>query len=110
MKCINTDSNLDIEFSKLDVGDTFTCEDYDSFVNCSASGGGALYLVSGNVDVVDCNFLNCTVNREGGAIYFEDRGLNSDAVIFRVTDSFEITGEFQVDSGAEFSVIMQNCP
>lgn len=35
---------------------------------------------------------------------------NSDAVIFRVTDSFEITGEFQVDSGAEFSVIMQNCP
>ena len=31
MKYVNTDSNWDIEFSKLDVGDTFTCEDYDSF-------------------------------------------------------------------------------
>ena len=31
MKCINTDSNRDIEFGKLDIGDTFTCEDYDSF-------------------------------------------------------------------------------
>ncbi len=34
---------------------------------------------------------------------------NSDRVTFRVTDSFEITGEFQVDSGAEFAVIMQSC-
>ena len=26
------------------------------------------------------------------------------------TDSFEITGPFQVDSGGEITVIMQNCP
>lgn len=30
MKCINTDCNSAIEFGKLDTGDTFTCEAYDS--------------------------------------------------------------------------------
>ena len=29
---------------------------------------------------------------------------------FRVTDSFEITGPFQVNTGAEFTVIRQDCP
>ena len=29
---------------------------------------------------------------------------------FRVSDTFEITGPFQVNSGAEFTVIKQNCP
>ena len=29
---------------------------------------------------------------------------------FRTTDSFEITGPFQVDSGGEMTVIMQHCP
>ena len=29
---------------------------------------------------------------------------------FRTTDSFEITGPFQVDSGGEMTVIMQSCP
>jgi beta-glucanase (GH16 family) len=31
-------------------------------------------------------------------------------VTFRATDSFEITGPFQVDSGGKFTVIMQSCP
>mgnify|MGYP007101870348 CR=1 FL=1 len=35
---------------------------------------------------------------------------NTDKVTFRVTDSFEITGPFQVDSGGEMTVIMQQCP
>ena len=35
---------------------------------------------------------------------------SDDRVTFRVTDGFEITGPFQVESGAEFSVIMQKCP
>ncbi|MCQ2321839.1 MAG: family 16 glycosylhydrolase [Bacteroidales bacterium] len=35
---------------------------------------------------------------------------NSDRITFRLTDSFEITGEFQVDDGSEFIVITQNCP
>ena len=35
---------------------------------------------------------------------------SSDKVTFRVTDSFEITGQFQADSGCEFTVIRQNCP
>ena len=30
--------------------------------------------------------------------------------IFRVTDSFEVTGPFSVDNGAEFTVIQQLCP
>jgi hypothetical protein len=34
----------------------------------------------------------------------------TDKMTFRSTDSFEITGPFQVDSGAEFTVIMQKCP
>ena len=29
---------------------------------------------------------------------------------FRATDSFEITGPFQVNSGGEMTVIMQQCP
>lgn len=36
---------------------------------------------------------------------------NTDKVTFRVTDSFEITGPFEVDSGGELSIIvMKNCP
>ena len=35
---------------------------------------------------------------------------NNDKVTFRATDSFEITGPFQVDSGGEMTVIMQSCP
>lgn len=35
---------------------------------------------------------------------------NTDKVTFRTTDSFEITGPFQVDSGGELTVIMQSCP
>lgn len=31
-------------------------------------------------------------------------------VTFRVTDEFEITGPFEVNSGAEFTVILQACP
>ena len=31
-------------------------------------------------------------------------------VTFRATDTFEITGPFQVDSGGEMTVIMQSCP
>ena len=29
---------------------------------------------------------------------------------FRATNSFEISGPFQVDSGGEMTVIMQSCP
>ena len=35
---------------------------------------------------------------------------NTDKVTFRATDSFEITGPFQADSGGEMTVIMQQCP
>lgn len=35
---------------------------------------------------------------------------NSDKVTLRATDSFAITGSFQVDSGGEFTAIMQDCP
>jgi beta-glucanase (GH16 family) len=35
---------------------------------------------------------------------------SGDKVTFRVTDSFEITGPFEVKDGAEFTVIMQSCP
>ncbi len=35
---------------------------------------------------------------------------NANKVTFRATDSFEITGSFQVDSGGEMTVIMQQCP
>jgi beta-glucanase (GH16 family) len=35
---------------------------------------------------------------------------NTDKITFRVTDSFEITDPFQVDSGGEFTVIRQDCP
>lgn len=35
---------------------------------------------------------------------------NTDKITFRVTDSFEITGPFQVDLGGEFTVIRQDCP
>ena len=31
-------------------------------------------------------------------------------VTFRATDYFEITGPFQVESGGELTVIMQECP
>ena len=34
----------------------------------------------------------------------------SEKVTFRATDSFEVTGPFQVNSGGEFTVIMQQCP
>lgn len=35
---------------------------------------------------------------------------NTDKVTFRVSDSFEITGPFQADSGGEMTVIVQQCP
>lgn len=35
---------------------------------------------------------------------------NADKITFRVADSFEITGPFQVNSGCEFTVIRQDCP
>lgn len=35
---------------------------------------------------------------------------NNNQVTFRVTDEFEITGPFEVSNGAEFTVIMQDCP
>ncbi|MBR1512865.1 MAG: family 16 glycosylhydrolase [Bacteroidales bacterium] len=35
---------------------------------------------------------------------------NSKKITFRIADSFTVTGEFQVDSGAEFTVIRQSCP
>ena len=35
---------------------------------------------------------------------------SEDKVTFRVTDSFQIIGPFQVNSGAEFTVIRQDCP
>ena len=35
---------------------------------------------------------------------------NTDKVTFRATDSFTITGPFQVNSGGEMTVIMQQCP
>lgn len=34
---------------------------------------------------------------------------SNDKVTFRVTDSFEVTGAFQVSNGAEFTVLMQDC-
>ena len=30
--------------------------------------------------------------------------------ILKATDGFEITGRFEVDTGAEFTVIKQDCP
>ena len=35
---------------------------------------------------------------------------STDKVTFRATDSFEITGPFEVGSGGELTVIMQQCP
>ena len=35
---------------------------------------------------------------------------NTNKVTFRATDSFEISGPFQVNNGGELSVIMQQCP
>jgi hypothetical protein len=35
---------------------------------------------------------------------------STDKITFRVSDSFEITGPFQIESGAEFTVIRQDCP
>ena len=35
---------------------------------------------------------------------------NNEKKTFRATDSFQITGPFQVDSGGEMTVIMQSCP
>lgn len=40
----------------------------------------------------------------------EVRVYSSDTVAFRVVDTFEVTGPFQVDSGASFTVIRQDCP
>jgi len=40
----------------------------------------------------------------------EIRVNNTDKLTFRVTDSFEVTGPFEVEEGAEFTVIMQSCP
>ena len=34
----------------------------------------------------------------------------ADKVTFRVTDSFEATGPFEVLQGGEFAVILQECP
>ena len=38
------------------------------------------------------------------------RVASNEKVTFRATDSFEITGPFQVDNGGELAVIMQECP
>ena len=35
---------------------------------------------------------------------------STDKVTFRATDDFEITGPFQVNSGGELTVIIQECP
>ena len=35
---------------------------------------------------------------------------STDKVTFRATDFFQITGPFQVDSGGEMTIIMQQCP
>ena len=35
---------------------------------------------------------------------------NGDKTTFRVTDTFEVAGPFEVENGAEFTVIVQTCP
>ena len=35
---------------------------------------------------------------------------STEKMTFRATNSFEITGPFQVDNGGEMTVIMQQCP
>ncbi len=35
---------------------------------------------------------------------------SNDTVVYRVTDSFEVTGPFQVNSGANFTVLKNDCP
>ena len=73
---------------------------------------GMMLLSLNMMAQIDLNDKNWAVKRTISiSSTINDIKINdTDKVTFRVTDSFEITGPFQVNNGAEFAVIVQNCP
>lgn len=70
--------------------------DTDAQIACQSDLDGFVYEVKKNI------FITSSI----GSVQVG----NSDKVTFRATDSFDITGPFQVNSGGEMTVIMQSCP
>ena len=70
--------------------------DSDAEITCQSDLDSFAYKVLRSISITSTN----------GAVEVGD----SDKVTFRATDSFEIIGPFQVDSGGELTVIMQECP
>ena len=70
--------------------------DTDAIIACQSDLDGFSYKVKKSIAITSAN--------EAVEIG------NSEKATFRVTDSFEITGPFQVDSGGEMTVIIQQCP
>ncbi|MCQ2321434.1 MAG: hypothetical protein MJZ91_08930 [Bacteroidales bacterium] len=58
----------------------------------------------------DLDSFEYAVKKSISIIPFENIVIDTnDKMTLRVTDSFEITGTFQIDAGAEFTVIKQEC-
>ena len=70
--------------------------DTDAIISCQSDLDDFLYRVMKSIVITSAN--------EAVEIG------NSEKVTFRVTDSFEIVGPFQIDNGGELTVIMQECP
>lgn len=70
--------------------------DKDEVITCQADLDDFKYAVKKSISITS------TVEQPIVAV--------GDKVTFRVTEGFEITGPFEVNSGAEFTVILQACP
>lgn len=70
--------------------------DKDEFVTCQSDLDDFDYSLKRSVSITS------TIN--------EPVVSSSDTVVFRVTDYFEILGPFQVDSGAQFTMMKNDCP
>ena len=68
----------------------------DETITCQSDLDGFDYAVKKTVSIVST--INQPIVSSG------------DKATFRVADSFEITGPFEVQSGGEFTVILQECP
>ena len=73
---------------------------------------GMMLLCLNMMAQIDLNDKNWAVKKTISiSSKIDDIKINdTDKVTFRVTDSFEVTGPFQVENGAEFTVIRQDCP
>ncbi|WP_405269939.1 lectin like domain-containing protein [Methanobrevibacter sp.] len=68
-----------------------------NFTDCRAKFGGAISILGGTLNVLECNFMNNTANFEGGAIYSSWTNLNISKSNFTNNTAAENAGAIYFD-------------